>query len=238
MPAPALICLPPAGGGPGLFRPWQRLDPAVVAPSIPGREARFREPPATDLNRLADRIALEIAPALPARHGLFGYSMGGTLALLLARRLMAMGRPAPEALFLLGALAPERLHEGTESLPDLDSRAFWAEIARIGGTPDEILRDAEMRALFEPALRQDFRLCASYRHPGDGFRLSCPVHVFVAGDDHLVDAGSVADWARHTTGPVHLHLLEGGHMLPATAFAALPARIRQLWPGQVARVAG
>ncbi len=235
---PALICLPPAGGGPGLFRPWQRLDPAIIAPSIPGREARFREAPATDLPRLADQIALEIAPALPPRYGVFGYSMGGTVAVLLARRLIAMGWPAPEALFVLGALPPERLHEGTDSLHDLDSIAFWAEIARIGGTPDEILRDPEMRALFEPALRQDFRLCGSYRHPDDGFRLHCPIHVFVARDDHLVDPDSVADWARHSTGQTHLHLLDGGHMLPAPAFAALPAQIRQVWPGPALQGAG
>lgn len=227
---PDLICLPPAGAGPGIFRPWQRQDPGIRAPSIPGREARFRDAPTAGLIPLADQIAQETAPALPARYGLFGYSMGGTVALLLARRLAAMGHPAPEALFVLGALSPERLHEGTESLHGLDSDAFWTEIARIGGTPVEILRDREMRALFEPALRQDFRLCGSYRHADDGFRLSCPIHVFVAQDDHLVDAGSALDWARHSTGPTRLHMLDGGHMLPAPAFAALPARIRQLWP--------
>lgn len=229
---PALICLPPAGAGPGIFRPWQRLDPAVTAPSIPGREARYNEAPAADLPLLADGIAQDIAPRLPRRYGLFGYSMGGTVAVLLARRLVAMGHPQPEALFLLGALSPERLHKGTEDLYALDSDAFWDEIARIGGTPDEILRDREIRALFEPALRQDFRLCGSYRH-ADDFRLTCPVHVFVARDDHLVGDDSAADWARHSTGTTHLHRLDGGHMLEAGAFAALPGRIRHLWPGQV-----
>ncbi|MBK4215985.1 thioesterase [Paracoccus caeni] len=230
---PDLVCLPPAGAGPSIFRDWQRSDPTVRAPSIPGREGRFREASAVDLRRLADRIAVEIAPKLRLRYGLFGYSMGGTVALLLAERLAAMGRPGPEVLFVLGALSPDRLHQGTERLHLLGSDDFWDEIARIGGTPDEILRDPDMRALFEPALRDDFRLCDGYRHVGPGYRLSCPVHVFVAKNDHLVGEDSATDWARHTTGRTELHVIDGDHMLDARSFAALNPTLRELWPGLV-----
>lgn len=226
---PALICLPPAGAGPGLFRPWQRLDAGVRAPGIPGREGRFREPPEPDLPALAARIAAEVAPGLPARYGLFGYSMGGALAFLLAERLVAQGLPGPEALFLLGAPPPDGLDDGTAAFHRLESPAFWAEIARLGGTPPEIIADAEMRALFEPALRQDFRLCESYRHE-TGFRLSCPVQAFVGADDHLVDAAAAGKWAAFTTGPVRVHAIPGGHMLDPAAFAALYARVTALWP--------
>ncbi|MDO5611875.1 MAG: thioesterase domain-containing protein [Paracoccus sp. (in: a-proteobacteria)] len=222
-----LICLPPAGAGPSIFRPWQRDDPGICAPQIPGRETLFRDPPAPDLPRLADRIALAVAPTLPASYAVFGYSMGGTVAYLLARRLMRMGRPAPQALFLLGASAPDRLHQETAGLLALDSAGFWAEIARLGGTPDAILADPELRDLFEPALRHDFGLCARHRDDGD-FRLPCPVHVFVAADDPLVGDDSVQDWARFTTGMAYLHPLPGRHMLDAPAFAALLTTIRRL----------
>lgn len=227
---PQLICLPPAGAGPSIFHSWKRQDPAVTAPSIPGREARFREAPAADLPALANQITVDIVAGLQSRYGLFGYSMGGTVAMLLAQRLIALERSEPEALFLLGALSPDHLHDGTEGLHLLDSATFWNEIERMGGTPDEILHDKEMRALFEPALRDDFRICDSYTHPEGAFRLSCPVHVFVARDDHLVGEDSAEHWAQHTSGPTHLHVLEGGHMLSAGAFAALHRRIRDLWP--------
>lgn len=225
----SLICLPPAGAGPSIFRPWQRADAGVIAPQIPGRETLFRAAPATDLPRLADRIALDLAPNLPDAFALFGYSMGGTVAFLLARRLMLMGRPAPRAMFLLGASAPDRLHEETEDMLALSSADFWAEIARLGGTPDLILNDPDLRELFEPALRHDFGLCARHRDGGD-FRLPCPLHVFVAKDDPLVDPQSWQDWARFTTGGAHLHVLDGGHMLEAPAFAALLPVIRALCP--------
>lgn len=225
-----LICLPPAGAGPSLFRPWQRIDPQVSAPTIPGREGRYHEPAPGDLRRLVDRLAVENAAALPARYALFGYSMGGTVALLLARRLVAMGLPAPEALFVLGAPPPDRLRDGTTGFHHLNSDAFWSEIRRLGGTPDEIIADPDLRALFEPALRQDFRICDDYLHVDDGFRLACPIHVFAAEDDHLITADDAAHWGAFTRAGAQVHAIRGGHMLDAPSFAALHGRIRALLP--------
>lgn len=227
---PALVCLPPAGSGAGIFRDWQRDDQTIIAPTLPGREARFREAMPDSLTALADLIADDLAPTLPQTYGMFGYSMGGTLAVLLAERLVARGFPQPRVVFTLGALAPDRLNSGVRKLHTLSSPEFWDEIARIGGTPDEILEDADLRALFEPMLRQDFALCHGHRHPGDGFRLDCPVHVYLAENDHLVGPESVTDWARFTTGTTHDHRLVGGHMLDPGALRDLRVRLRSLWP--------
>lgn len=229
--AARLVCLPPAGGGPSLFRAWRAIPGlAIETPGLPGREGRFREPPASSLAALADRLAEEIAPRLGGRFALFGYSMGGVLALLLAERLARRGLPGPEALFVLGSAPPDRLNAAIAGLHARESAAFWAEIARIGGTPAAVIASAEMRELFEPALRADFRLCETYRHADRGFRLDCPVHVFLAEADHLVHAEDAAAWAGHSRGPTRVRRIPGGHMLDPAAFAALGARIAGLWP--------
>ena len=226
-----LVCLPPAGGGPSLFRAWRAIPGlAIETPGLPGREGRFREPPASSLAALADRVAEETAPRLGGRFALFGYSMGGVLALLLAERLARRGLPGPEALFVLGSAPPDRLNAAIAGLHARESAAFWAEIARIGGTPAAVIASAEMRELFEPALRADFRLCETYRHADRGFRLDCPVHVFLAEADHLVHAEDAAAWAGHSRGPTRVRRIPGGHMLDPAAFAALGARIAALWP--------
>lgn len=226
-----LVCLPPAGGGPSLFRAWRAIPGLPIeAPGLPGRESRFREPSAPSLDALADRLAEEIAPRLAGRFALFGYSMGGVLALLLAERLAGRGLPGPEALFVLGSAPPDRLNAAVGGLNTLASPAFWAEIARIGGTPAAVIANAEMRDLFEPALRADFRLCETYRHADRGFRLDCPVHVFLAEEDHLVRPGDAAAWAGHSRGPTRIRRLPGAHMLDPAAFAALGAEIGALWP--------
>ncbi|QCO55736.1 thioesterase [Pseudorhodobacter turbinis] len=228
-----LICLPPAGAGPSLFRPWQQNDPTVIAPAIPGREALFRARPLPDLATLAEDIAKRVAAEITPGYGLFGYSLGGTLAYLLAERLVARGLPAPEVVFTLGALAPHRLGGGIQDILTLDGNAFWDEIARIGGTPPEILNDPELRAFFEPGLRADFRLCKTYQPPKRGFRLPCPIEVFVADRDHLVGSDSAADWSEYTRQHVCLNRIAGGHMLNAVQFKALLGRIRKHWPEKV-----
>lgn len=227
---PPLICLPPAGAGPGVFRPWLSMPGQIIAPSIPGREARFSEPGAPDLETLADGIADDVASNATGRYGLFGYSMGGTVAVLLAERLRARGLPDPEVVFVLGALPPHLLHEGLAEIAALPSADFWAEIARIGGTPPEILDHAEMRALLEPALRHDFAICGAYRPERAGFRLHCPLYVMVARDDHLVPQEKATEWSGYTTGSFCLSHLPGSHMLKPEPFRHLPQRLHALWP--------
>ncbi|MEP2640107.1 alpha/beta fold hydrolase [Roseobacter sp.] len=227
---PTLVCLPPAGAGPSLFRGWQRDDPQVIAPSLPGREARYRDAAAPTLEALADLIAQDIGPTLPPQYGLFGYSMGGTVAMLLAERLIARGCPPPQVVFTLGALAPDHLKDGTSRMHGQDSAAFWDDIARIGGTPDEILQSAELRALFEPTLRQDFALCHGYTPAQPVFQVPCPVQVYVAQNDPFVGPDSAQDWARFTTDEVTFTPLEGNHMLDPDAFRALRSRLLAHWP--------
>lgn len=235
MSAPTLICLPPAGAGPSLFRGWHAADRHILAPSLPGREGRFGETPPATLEALADNLAREIAPSLPLRYGMFGYSMGGAVSWLLAQRLVAAGHPPPEAMFVLGALAPDDLAASTGRITAMNSADFWAEIARIGGTPSEIISDPELRALFEPVLRRDFAACSLLSTDADPYRLPCPVDVFVAAEDHLVSPeGARAGWARFTDRATKLHSLPGEHMLSPTAFNALRSQIRALWPAHAA----
>jgi medium-chain acyl-[acyl-carrier-protein] hydrolase len=50
----ALVCVPYAGGGTAIFRSWPKSLPSVdvYVLGLPGREARFTEPPFTALDPL------------------------------------------------------------------------------------------------------------------------------------------------------------------------------------------
>ena len=123
----------------------------------------------------------------------------------------------------LSALADQLVHEIT---PDLPVHYAWfgysmgatlayeitRRLSRIGGTPDDVLKNAEIRDMFEPLLRADFRL-------------SCPVHVFVADDDHMVSPDSAAGWADFTTEQMSLHPIPGRHMLEPDVMTQLLPQI-------------
>lgn len=230
---PQLLCLPPAGAGPSLYYPWTlkhrgRLDIHPVP--LPGRESRIAEPLPHSLDDLADHLADQLAPRSAHPYALFGYSMGAVLAYELGRRLLRRGLPAPEAFFVLACNPPDRLLGGREPIHALASGAFWQAILDLGGTPKEIADSAEAKALFEPILRNDFRICETYRHRPDGGRLECPTHVFIADGDTMADEATATAWRDVVGGDFTLHSLQGNHMLERSAFVALLDRLLTLWP--------
>ncbi|ODN72162.1 thioesterase II family protein [Methylobrevis pamukkalensis] len=234
---PLLICLPPAGAGPSLFFPWTRRHPGrveILPVSLPGREARIGEPLAESLEALADGLAADLAlrlavhPAQP--YALFGYSMGAVLGYEIGRRLARMGLPKPEMLFLLGCNPPDSLAAGHDPLHLMDSAAFWETLVDLGGTPRELLADPEALQLFEPSVRNDFRLCETYRPDMDAPPLGWPAHAFFADGDRFADAALAPGWTRFLGGPLTQHTLSGNHMLGRAEFAALLDRLLALWP--------
>lgn len=229
---PRLICLPPAGAGPSLFRSWVQNSQNVfdvVPVALPGREAHFTKPLPCDIQSLADYVGNDIAGLLQAPYALFGYSMGAVVAYELLRHLSVRRLPLPDAFYILGSNAPDRVLEGREPIHSMTSEDFHQSLVEIGGTPDEILRDREAMALFEPVLRNDFRICETYQFTPPHLPVTFPVHVFVADADHLVSWHAAGAWENCIGQDITMHRIEGSHMLAPQAFAHFIGKLGQLW---------
>jgi surfactin synthase thioesterase subunit len=229
---PRLICLPPAGAGPSLFRSWVQNSESifdVIPVALPGREAHFTKPLPHDIQSLADHVANEITGLLQAPYALFGYSMGAVVAYELLRHLSLRRLPLPDAFYILGSNAPDRVLEGREPIHSMTSEDFHQSLVEIGGTPDEILRDREAMALFEPVLRNDFRICETYQFTPPHLPVTFPVHVFVADADHLVSWKAAGAWENCIGQDITMHGIEGSHMLAPQAFAHFIGKLGQLW---------
>lgn len=230
---PQLLCLPPAGAGSSLYRPWtlRHRDILDIVPvSLPGREARITEPLPGSMDELADQLAEQLEHQLTGRYALFGYSMGAVLSYELVRRWANWGLPEPEIFFILGCNAPDRLMVDREPIHLMNPADFRQALLDIGGTPVEILDNAEAMALFEPVIRNDFRICETYQSHSGKFRMNCPAHAFVAADDCLVQTETSSPWAEFVTGDFQMHSLDGSHMLERAAFDSLLDGVVQLWP--------
>ncbi|MER0239554.1 alpha/beta fold hydrolase [Fulvimarina sp. MAC8] len=230
---PVLLALPPAGIGPAMFRPWQKAvrDFDVHAVSLPGREARFSEPPAQDIGELADRLSRELEGYAHSRYAVFGYSMGALLGYEIALRWQSQGLRPPEHFFILGCNAPDRMVLDREPLHTMGYREFIRALHELGGLHPEIVANEEAMALFEPGLRNDFRLCETYRPDESRPRLACSVDAYVAMDDHFVNCDAASAWSLFVTGTVSTHSIEGRHILDEKALSAIPDLIAKHWPG-------
>jgi medium-chain acyl-[acyl-carrier-protein] hydrolase len=141
-----LFCLPFAGGGASIFRTWGRaLPPTVeVCPvQLPGRENRLREPPYTDIQALAERLANQIHPYAQKPFALFGHSMGALLAFELTRTLRRQDGPMPRALFL-SAHRAAHLPLRRQPLHGLPDPEFIQGVRRLGGTPAGVFEHKEL----------------------------------------------------------------------------------------------
>ncbi|MGK5631055.1 thioesterase II family protein [Streptomyces sp. URMC 123] len=213
--APRLTCFPHAGGGASFYQAWATaLAPGteVLVVQYPGREDRFHEPLVSDMATLADAVVAELPLSADDPLVLFGHSMGSAVAYEVAlrieracpgalARLCVSGRPAPHA------AAPSAVH----LLPDDE---LVEQLRGLAGTSDAILDSRDFRALFLPAIRNDYRLIETYRPapPADGAGLlSAPVTVLYGADDpHLRDGGAQS-WREVTRGAVECRSFTGGH---------------------------
>ncbi|HYW06875.1 MAG TPA: alpha/beta fold hydrolase [Longimicrobium sp.] len=207
-----LICFPFAGGGASVFFPWARLVPAEVelcAVQLPGREARLREAPIKDWGELMDRLVTELARYMDRPYALFGHSVGATMAFELARRLRAAGLRAPEHLFASGRAAPHLPPELplVHALPEAE---FMAELRRLAGTPEEVLRNEELMSILVPLLRADFTLSETYPIREEA-PLDVPVSAYGGNGDERVPNEAVGAWRQHTAGAFRQVTFDGGH---------------------------
>ncbi len=222
-----LFCLPHAGGGSRVFRPWiSALAPAVaVCPVLlPAREQRWREPPVAVMAELVEPLCQAIGGLADRPFALFGHSMGAAIAHAVAVRLH--GRPEaarPWHLFVSGRPAPWLLPRvyAAHRLPDQD---FLARLRLLNGTPAEVLAEPALLAALLPVLRSDFAVSENY-HVAATPRLDLPVTAFGGRTDPLAEPDELLAWRSATTGPFALRVFPGDHFYLTSAPAALLAAI-------------
>jgi len=204
-----LSCLPWAGGVASSYAAWSDgLWPVDVVPvELPGRGRRHSETP---LRQWSDALAMirretcdQGTPFI-----FFGHSMGAVLVYELARLLESEGDVSPAALIVSGSAAPHRRRELLHSR--MTDRELALSLVNAGGTPHELLDDAEFLAQYLSMLKADLRLLESYDwHPGPALR--CPVYAIAGRDDPYALPDAVQAWGELVSGRFEFRAYPGGH---------------------------
>lgn len=212
-----LFCLPFAGGGASIYRPWGKLlgsEIEVCPIQLPGRENRFSETPIKQAQAMAQSLANQIQLYSNKPFFIYGHSMGALLAFELARALQENGMDMPQGIFLAAHRAAHlpRKREALYALPD---DQFIDRLKRFGGFPQEVLDSKELLAFLMPTLKADFTLCDTYQFQS-GTVLQCPLHLLAGNDDIEASPDVVEPWSQHTADVAKLHVLSAGHFFLRT----------------------
>jgi len=223
-----LFCFAHAGGGAAFFHPWRKeLAPEIVVTPVvlPGREARWREPPYVRMEALLAPLCDAVRASVDRPFALFGHSMGAALAYEVAIRLATAACGPPLCLLVSGRRAPH-LPPRRPPIHDLPSDRFLAELKRLNGTTESLFRDPALLQALLPGLRADFELSETYS-PRRAASLPVPISAFVGNRDPLVDADEMRQWGDLTTGEFGLRVFDGDHFYLAGGRPTLLDAIRQ-----------
>lgn len=208
-----LFCFPYACGSASVYRTWQKhlsQEIEVCPVQLPGRDGRLREPPFTALAPLVEHLTAALLPLLDRPYAFFGHSMGALIGFELTRYLRRQGRSRlPTYLFVSGKGAPQLANTDppVSHLPEAD---LIERLRHLKGTPEAVLRNAELISLFLPLIRADFALCETYQYVPDA-PLPCPITTFGGLQDEGVTREMLSLWREQTGASFRMYFFDGDH---------------------------
>ena len=223
-----LFCLPYAGGGTVIYRPWTPDLPETIelwCIRLPGRESFRTEPPFTRLVALIEALMPVILPYLDRPFAFFGHSMGALIGFELMHQLRRRHDLVPVHLFVSGHRAPQ-LPDLSSPLHHLPASELLTQLRRLNGTPEAVLQDTDLMQFFLPVLRADFAVCETYTYTARP-PLTCPISAFGGLQDSRVSYAELAAWREQTSSAFSHRMLPGDHFFLHSAQALLLRALAQ-----------
>ena len=183
-----LFCFPYAGGSSSIYSKLKHFadkNIKVTPVELAGRGQRISEPlnknMAEVINDVYDKISTSVGEQ---PFVLFGHSMGSSIVLELAQKILKNKKVEPLHLFISGR-CPPILYKNCKKTYDLPDEAFIHEVYELGGTPKEVFENRELRNIFLPILRSDYKLIEEYNYIEKDEKLSCDITVFDGKEDKM-----------------------------------------------------
>lgn len=225
-----LLAFHHAGGAASAYRGWPTAlaDRGIEVWSVqlPGRETRFAEPYAVDLEPLVKALATQCEAQIGDRpYALYGHSAGAVHAYAFARHAVRNGLRAPAHL-LLGACRPPALPDPDFPVHRLDHDRFLARLFGYGRLPAIVADHPELLAKTVDTTRADLRLAETYPWPAEP-ALDVPLTVGGGVDDETVPISTLVGWGEATRRSFEVVPLPGGHFPEGAAEQRLMEVVRR-----------
>lgn len=209
-----LICLPYAGGSSTIYYKWKKYlsDSIELVPiELAGRGRRMKEEFYESMSQAVDDVYNIINPLIKeSDYALYGHSMGTIIAFELCRKLINERERQPLHLFVSGRYPPSVARE-KKYLSRLPNNEFINEIFKLGGTSSKLIDDKELRDLFIPILKADYRIIEEYKYIDINKKFDFGITAFNGKADTEVTYSEIKQWQNHTIAKNIVYEFEGNH---------------------------
>ncbi len=210
-----LFCIPYSGASAAVYTAWKKdISPEIeICPiELSAHGRRMNEPVYEDLPSAVKDVALHILKLLKKNepYAILGHSMGALLAFEVYHVLVAAGVHEPVCMFFSGRKSPQDQVASTEFYKAADDD-FLKVVYMYGGTTPAIMQNEELRNLFIPILRSDFKLTETYTWREHINKIHCPIVIANGENDLSVSNADMNRWAELTDNVCNIYTCKGDH---------------------------
>lgn len=206
-----LVFFPYSGGGASVYKRWERYfndSIELYYVSLPGREARIKEPQLGCLGDYTEHILSQLLNLEPRKTFLFGHSIGGMLAFSVAQELEKMNENFVKGVFISSFHSPQIFKKSILEQGENDDDLI-AHLKEIGGTPREIINNDKMLRLILPILKSDLRILHCVNQIIDPIASS--LITYAGCHDSIAPSKDVTGWNKFTKSKYHHKEFKGSH---------------------------
>lgn len=208
-----LFCFPYAGSsGIVTYKHFadNLIDDIEICPiELPGRGFRLIEPLLDNIHEIVNQLHPEILPHLNKQFAFFGHSMGALISFELAKKLSKENGKVPGILYVSAHRAPN-ISERQIIFHTLAYDDLLIQLKKNNGMMDEVLNNKELLELVLPIIKNDYKVCETYKLETDT-KLDCPITAFGGKQDSDVNEEHLKGWANFTNLAFNLKIFDGDH---------------------------
>jgi len=210
-----LFCLPYAGGSScSIYNKWKvNLDSSIelIPVELAGRGPRIAETLYSNIEEAVDDIIDTIQNDMSdCEYAIFGHSMGAILAYKVIQRINELNMPQPIHSFFSGRRAPHCQSRRPTPYSKMNDLQLENEIKELGGTPPEFFEYPELKDIFMPIIKSDFKLADTLVEKSEITAFNHDISIFIGKEEDVTES-EAKDWAMHTNYNFNLEYFNGGH---------------------------
>ena len=175
---------------------------------LPGHGDRFTEPLLDDIYAIVEETYNRLENHFESEYAIFGTSMGTLIGYLLSHKIIENQKELPKHLFFASRRCPDS-HLRFPRVAHLPEQYFWEKVRKYGGVPAALIKNKELRELYEPLLRADFRALEEYQ-PIERNKLNISSTILLGKQD-LITFEEMKTWQSHFDSNVDIVEFDGGH---------------------------